>query len=168
MDVAFSESQVTERVKALADEINRDYAGGDLLLVGILGGCVLMLPDIMRRLTIPYGLSFISVTSYGGGGGDIRVVLDTSEPVRGRDVVFVDGAIISGATHRYLVDWMAARGARSTAVCAAVAKPSVPADLPLKYIGFRSDRYIVGYGIAHKGQYRGTPSLLDVTQDAKA
>lgn len=163
MNVAFSEDQVAERVKALADEINRDYAGGDLLLVGILGGCVQLLPDIMRALTIPYGLSFISVTSYGAGSGDIRVALDTSEPVRGRDVVFVDGAIISGATHRYLVDWMVARGARSTAVCAAVAKLAVPADLPLKYIGFRSDRYIAGYGIGHKGQYRGTPCLVDVS-----
>ncbi len=164
MEIVFSDEQVAERVKVLAADISRDYAGRDLLLVGILGGCVMLLPEVMRSLTIPYGLSFLAMAPYGAGSGEIRVALDSSEPVRGRDVVLVDGAIVSGATHRYLVDWLAVRGARSSAICAAVAKPSVPAELPLTYIGFRSDRYIAGYGIGHKGQYRGLPCLVDVSE----
>jgi hypoxanthine phosphoribosyltransferase len=158
--VLFTESDIAGRVAAIAEEISRDHAAAPPLLVCVLGGGLVLMADLLRRLTIPADVSFLSVGTYAGK--DIRVMLDVGDAVSGRHVILVDGAIISGKTHRHLIAWLGLRGAASVDLCAMVAKETMPADMPLRYIGFRTDAFAVGYGIAHGGQYRGLPRVIEL------
>jgi len=162
------------RVRELGAEISNDYAGRDLLMIGVLKGAVLFLADLMRELTVPCEIDFMAVSSYGSAtdsSGVVRILKDLDSSIEDRDVVLVEDIIDSGLTLHYLLRNLRARNPRSLEVCALLTKPERRrVDLPVKYVGFEiPNRFAVGYGLDHAQRHRNLPyvaALADGPNDA--
>jgi hypoxanthine phosphoribosyltransferase len=146
----------------LAAEISRDYAGRDLVLIGVLKGAVLFLSDLMRALTVPCEVDFMAVASYGSAthtSGVVRILKDLDAVIEGRDVLIVEDIVDSGLTLRYLLGNLAGRNPRSLEVCALLVKPERrKVDLAARYVGFEiPNRFAIGYGLDHAERYRNLP-----------
>ena len=156
-----AEDQLERRVRELGEEISRDYAGKDLLLVGVLKGAVFFLVDLMRRLTIPVEVDFMAVASYGSAtksSGVVRILKDLDAAIEGRDVLIVEDIVDSGLTLQYLMRNLAGRNPRSLEVCALLIKPERrKVDLPTSYVGFEiPNRFVIGL---RTGPRRALPQL---------
>ena len=156
------EGRLSERVRELGDEISRDYAGRDLLLVGVLKGAVFFLGDLMRNLTVPCEVDFMAVASYGSStdsSGVVRILKDLDASIEGRDVLIVEDIVDSGLTLSYLLRTMRARNPASLEVCALLTKPDRrKVDLPIRYTGFEiPNRFVIGYGLDYGEKYRNLP-----------
>ena len=152
-------ADLKRRVRELAREVSRDYAGKDLLLVGVLKGAVFFVSDLMRHLTIPVEVDFMAVASYGSAtksSGVVRILKDLDVVIEGRDVLIVEDIVDSGLTLQYLMRNLAGRGPRSLEVCALLIKPERrKVELPTKYVGFEiPNRFAIGYGLDHDERYR--------------
>jgi hypoxanthine phosphoribosyltransferase len=150
------------RVRELGAQISRDYAGRDLLLIGVLKGAVFFLSDLMRQIDIPCEVDFMAVASYGSAtesSGVVRILKDLDTPIEGRDVLIVEDIVDSGLTLQYLLRTLDARSPASLEVCALLTKPARrTVDLPTRYIGFEiPDKFAIGYGLDHAERYRNLP-----------
>ena len=153
---------LNRRVGELAEQINRDYAGRDLLLIGVLKGAVFFVSDLMRRLTIPVEVDFMAVASYGSAtrsSGVVRILKDLDAVIEGRDVLIVEDIVDSGLTLQYLLRNLAGRNPASLEVCALLIKPERrKVDLETRYVGFEiPDEFAIGYGLDHAERYRNLP-----------
>jgi hypoxanthine phosphoribosyltransferase len=153
---------LARRVTELAEEISRDYAEKDLLLVGVLKGAVFFLSDLMRSLDIPCEVDFMAVASYGSAtksSGVVRILKDLDAVIEGRDVLIVEDIVDSGLTLQYLLRNLAGRDPRSLEVCALLIKPErQKVDLQARYVGFEiPNRFAIGYGLDHGERYRNLP-----------
>jgi hypoxanthine phosphoribosyltransferase len=158
-EVLIGTEDLERRVRELGAEISRDYAGSDLLLIGILKGAVLFIADLMRSLTVPCEVDFIAVSSYGSAtdsSGVVRILKDLETSIEDRNVLIVEDIIDSGLTLHYLVKNLSARGPRSLEVCALLTKPERRrVDLPIRYVGFEiPNRFVIGYGLDYDQRYR--------------
>jgi hypoxanthine phosphoribosyltransferase len=164
-NVLFSEAQIQARVAELGERISRDYADKDLLIVGILRGGVVFLSDLIRRITTPCELDFISVSSYESGSRSSnrspRILLDLREDIAGRDVLMVEDIIDSGYTFDHLIQLIKAREPASVRVCALLNKASRrEVHVPIDYLGFEiPDLFVCGYGIDADEQFRNLPYI---------
>ncbi|HEX8648949.1 MAG TPA: hypoxanthine phosphoribosyltransferase [Thermoleophilaceae bacterium] len=154
--------RLAERVRELGEEISRDYAGKDLLLVGVLKGAVFFLSDLMRHLEVPCEVDFMAVASYGSStdsSGVVRILKDLDAPIEGRDVLIVEDIVDSGLTLSYLLRTMRAREPRSLEVCALLTKPERrKVELPIRYTGFEiPNRFVIGYGLDYGEKFRNLP-----------
>ena len=161
-EVLVSSEALQERVRSLAAEISADYAGRDLILIGVLKGAVFFLSDLMRSLTIPCEVDFMAVASYGSAtksSGVVRILKDLDAVIEGRDVLIVEDIVDSGLTLQYLLRNLAGRQPRSLEVCALLIKPERrKVDLETRYVGFEiPDRFAIGYGLDHAERYRNLP-----------
>jgi hypoxanthine phosphoribosyltransferase len=150
------------RVSELAEEINRDYAGRDLLLIGVLKGAVFFVSDLMRQITVPVEVDFMAVASYGSAtrsSGVVRILKDLDAAIEGRDVLIVEDIVDSGLTLQYLQRNLAGRNPASLEVCALLIKPERrKVQLRTRYIGFEiPDEFAIGYGLDHAERYRNLP-----------
>jgi hypoxanthine phosphoribosyltransferase len=155
------------RVAALGAEINRDYAGRELFLMGVLKGAVFFLADLMRHVELPCELDFMAVASYGSltdSSGVVRILKDLEAPIEGKDVLIVEDIVDSGLTLNYLLRSLRGRNPRSLEVCALLVKPSRrKIDLPIRYVGFEiPDRFVVGYGLDLDQLHRNLPHVAAV------
>jgi hypoxanthine phosphoribosyltransferase len=161
-------AQIDARVAELGAEISRDYAGKDLLLVCILRGGAVFLADLMRRITIPCMLDFMSVTSYGVGARESnrspRILLDLREDIAGRHVLLVEDIVDSGYTFDHLLQLLRTREPASLKVCALLSKPERrEIQVPIDYLGFEiPDAYVCGYGIDADERHRNLPYIAAV------
>jgi hypoxanthine phosphoribosyltransferase len=160
------------RVKELGAEISTDYAGRDLLMIGVLKGAVLFIADLMRELTVPCEIDFMAVSSYGSAtdsSGVVRILKDLDSSIEGRDVLLVEDIIDSGLTLHYLLRNLRARDPSSLEVCALLTKPERRrVDLPVKYVGFEiPNRFAVGYGLDHAQRHRNLPYVAALTDGPK-
>jgi hypoxanthine phosphoribosyltransferase len=160
---------LARRVGELAAEISRDYAGKDLVLVGVLKGAVFFLSDLMRHLEIPVEVDFMAVASYGSAtksSGVVRILKDLDAAIDGRDVLIVEDIVDSGLTLQYLLRNLAGRNPRSLEVCALLIKPErQKVDLPTRYVGFEiPNRFAIGYGLDHAERYRNLPYVAALKQ----
>ena len=151
-----------QRVRALGEEIARDYEGRDLLLVGVLKGAVFFLADLMRAIDIPCEVDFMAVASYGSAtdsSGVVRILKDLDTPIEDRDVLIVEDIVDSGLTLQYLLRNLGARNPGSLEVCALLTKPERrKVELPIRYVGFEiPNRFAIGYGLDHGQRYRNLP-----------
>jgi hypoxanthine phosphoribosyltransferase len=151
-----------QRVRALGEEIGRDYEDRDLLLVGVLKGAVFFLADLMRSIDLPCEVDFMAVASYGSAtdsSGVVRILKDLDVPIEGRDVLIVEDIVDSGLTLQYLLRNLGARNPRSLEVCALLTKPERrKVELPIRYVGFEiPNRFAIGYGLDHAQRYRNLP-----------
>src|SRR3954463_14330119 len=120
-EILVQADDLQHRVRQLGAEISRDYAGRDLLLIGVLKGAVFFLSDLMRQIEIPCEVDFMAVASYGSAtesSGVVRILKDLDTPIEGRDVLIVEDIVDSGLTLQYLLRTLEARGPDSLEVCA--------------------------------------------------
>jgi hypoxanthine phosphoribosyltransferase len=168
-EILVGAEDLTRRVKELADQISRDYADKDLLLIGVLKGAVFFVSDLMRHLDIPVEVDFMAVASYGSAtrsSGVVRILKDLDAAIEGRDVLIVEDIVDSGLTLQYLLRNLAGRNPRSLEVCALLIKPERrEVDLHTRYVGFEiPDKFAIGYGLDHAERYRNLPYVAALSQ----
>jgi len=152
-------SRLHARVNELGDEISHDYAGRDLVLVGVLKGALIFMADLMRSLSVPCEIDLMAVSSYGSAtdsSGVVRILKDLDTSINGRDVLIVEDIVDSGLTLQYLLRNLRARDPASIEVCALLTKPERRrVETPIRYVGFEiPNRFVVGYGLDHGQQHR--------------
>jgi hypoxanthine phosphoribosyltransferase len=154
--------ELQTRVRELGAEITRDYAGREVLLLGVLKGAVFFVADLMRQVGLPCELDFMAVSSYGSltdSSGVVRILKDLDAPIEGKDVLIVEDIVDSGLTLNYLLRNLRGRDPRTLEVCALLVKPGRrKIDLPIRYVGFEiPNRFVVGYGLDLDQRYRNLP-----------
>jgi len=169
-EILIPADRLQARVVELAAEIDADYAGHDLLLVGVLKGAVFFLADLMRQISIPCEVDFMAVSSYGSAtdsSGVVRILKDLDTPIEGRDVLIVEDIVDSGLTLQYLMRNLGARNPATLEVCALLTKPSRrKVELPIRFTGFEiPDRFAIGYGLDHAERYRNLPYVAALAMD---
>ena len=162
--VLYTKEEVAARMRELAAEIDRDYAGQDLLLVGVLNGAVMVMADLSRALTIHCRMDWMAVSSYGSGtqsSGVVRILKDLSTDITGVHVLVVEDIIDTGLTLSYLISNLRSRNPASLKVMTAFRKPEAAQNaVEVSYIGFDiPDEFVVGYGLDYDGRYRNLTSV---------
>ncbi|MDO4562659.1 MAG: hypoxanthine phosphoribosyltransferase [Clostridia bacterium] len=160
--IIFTKEQIEERVCALAEQIDKDYAGSELCLVSVLNGSFMFAADLIRRLKTPATISFIYASSYGAGRTqsekvDIRPSKNFS--VGGRNVLIIEDIIDTGRTLKAMKEYLFSMGALSVELCALLDKKICRAvDIEAKYTGFDCpNEFVVGYGLDYNYRYRQFP-----------
>ena len=161
-EILVQADDLQHRIRAMAEEIARDYEGKDLLLIGVLKGAFLFLADLMRHLDVGCEVDFMAVASYGSStesSGVVRILKDLDAPLEGRHVLIVEDIVDSGLTLQYLMRNLRERGPASIEVCALLTKPARrKAEVGAKYIGFEiPNRFVIGYGLDHAERHRNLP-----------
>lgn len=157
--VLFTEKQIAARVKELAAQIDEDYAGEDLLLVGVLKGAMMVMADLSRQLKTPVEIDWMAVSSYGSGvtsSGVVRILKDLDISIEGRNVLIVEDVLDSGLTLKWLVRSLQARAPKSLRLFTLLRKPeAVRNQVDVAYIGFDIDNeFVVGYGMDRDEKFR--------------
>jgi hypoxanthine phosphoribosyltransferase len=163
-EILIDEETLQARIRELGVEISRDYAGRDLLLVGVLKGAVFFMADLMRELTIPCEIDFMAISSYGAGtdsSGVVRILKDLDLNISGRHVLVVEDIIDSGLTLSYLMRSLSAREPATVEICALLTKPDRrEVDVPVRYVGFEiPNEFVIGYGLDFAQKYRNLPHV---------
>jgi hypoxanthine phosphoribosyltransferase len=160
--VLVGEEQIRARLGELAERIDADYAGRDLLLVGVLKGAVMVMADLARALHAPAEMDWMAVSSYGSGtrsSGVVRILKDLDKDIGGRDVLVVEDIIDSGLTLSWLLANLGSRGPASLEVATLLRKPeAAKVEIDVKYVGFEiPNEFVVGYGLDYAERYRNLP-----------
>lgn len=163
-EIVVTRERIRVMIRRLADRINVDYAGKELMLVGVLKGAMIFLADLCRELKIPVIIDFIIVSSYGIETKTSGVVLlrkDIDTDISGKHVLIVEDIIDTGVTMNYLKSLFSSRNPASFKICAAFDKPSRRVvDLTPDYCGIKlEDQFVVGYGLDFAGMYRNLPDV---------
>jgi hypoxanthine phosphoribosyltransferase len=157
--VLYDEQQIAQRVSELAAQIDADYEGRDVLLVGVLKGAVMIMADLARAISLPVEMDWMAVSSYGSGtksSGVVRILKDLDQDITDRHVLLVEDIIDSGLTLSWLLANLGSRGAASVEVCAMLRKPeALQVELDVKYVGFDiPNEFVVGFGLDYAQRYR--------------
>ncbi|MDQ2700192.1 MAG: hypoxanthine phosphoribosyltransferase [Actinomycetota bacterium] len=168
--VLISPEELDRRVRELGLEISRDYAGKDLVMIGVLRGAVIFIADLLRRLEVPCEIDFMAVSSYGSSrdsSGVVRILKDLDDSITGRDVLIVEDIVDSGLTLSYLMRNLQARDPASIEVCSLLTKPERRrVEVPIKYVGFEiPNTFVVGYGLDHGQRYRNLDYVAELPED---
>ncbi len=165
VEVLFTEKQIQDRIGELAREIERDYAGKDLVIVGVLRGAVMVMADLARALKVHVEMDWMAVSSYGSGtksSGVVRILKDLDSDVSGRHVLIVDEIIDTGLTLSWLTSNLGSRGPASVEICTLLRKPealTMPVDV--KYGGWDiPNEFVVGYGLDYRERYRNLRDIV--------
>lgn len=163
MTVLISSDEIQRRVRALADEIQRDYPDG-VHLICVLKGAFIFLADLARALPGETTLDFMAVSSYGSSttsSGQVQIIKDLETGIEGRDVLVVEDIVDTGLTLSYLQDVLRTRSPRSLRTACLLSKPSRrKVDVKVEYVGFTiEDKFVVGYGLDYAGRYRNLPHI---------
>ncbi|HEY1917117.1 MAG TPA: hypoxanthine phosphoribosyltransferase [Streptosporangiaceae bacterium] len=161
-EVLITTAQLRERTSELAARIDADYAGRELLLVGVLKGAVMVMADLARAMHLPAQMDWMAVSSYGSGtksSGVVRILKDLDTDITGKHVLVVEDIIDSGLTLSWLVGNLRSRGPASVEVCVMLRKPTAAqADVDVRYIGFDiPDEFVIGYGLDYAEKFRNLP-----------
>jgi len=165
IDVMITEAAIQKRVEELGEEISRDYSGQKVLLIGILKGAVVLLADLMRKITIDMEIDFIAVSSYGDGtesSGVVKIDKDVGQSIEGKHVILVEDILDTGTTLSSLSKHFAKGNPESLKICVLLDKPErrTKTDVRADYIGFTiPDKFVVGYGLDYAQRYRQVPYI---------
>ena len=166
--ILISEDKLQSRIRELAAEINRDYAGKELLVICILRGGVMFMTDLIRHIDVPLAIEFMAVSSYGTGArssqGDVRITLDLNTNIKGRQVVIVEDIIDSGHTLASVIGMLKTREPASLFICTLLDKfERREVDVPIRYCGFKiQNEFVFGYGLDMDEYYRNLPFIATV------
>ena len=157
--VLLTESQILDRINELGRQIDADYSGKNLLMVGVLKGAIMVMADLARSLSASVDMDWMAVSSYGSGtksSGVVRILKDLDTDIAGRNVLIVEDILDSGLTLSWLMRNLASRGAASVSVFTLLRKPdAVKVDITPTYVGFDiPNEFVVGYGLDYAQQYR--------------
>ncbi|KZX19971.1 hypoxanthine phosphoribosyltransferase [Rathayibacter tanaceti] len=163
-EVLYTEARIHERIRELARAIERDYAGENLLLVGVLRGAVMVMADLARELKLDIVMDWMAVSSYGSStksSGVVRILKDLDSDITNRKVLIVEDIIDSGLTLSWLQGNLRSRGAESVEICALFRKPlAAKIEVDVSYVGFDiPNEFVIGYGLDYAERYR---NLRDV------
>ena len=162
--VLATQSDIDKVVSELGAKISEDYKDKNLLLVSVLKGSVVFMADLMRKITIPCGIDFMSVSSYGSGvktSGVVKIIKDLDIDLKGYDVLLVEDILDSGLTLEYIKTLLSERGTKSIRICTLLDKPERrKANVTADYKGFDiPDEFVVGYGLDFAEKYRNLPFI---------
>jgi hypoxanthine phosphoribosyltransferase len=157
--VLLTEEEILARIEEMAADIWRDYAGKDLLLVGVLKGAILVMADLMRALPGTVPMDWMAISSYGSGtksSGVVRIIKDLDTDITGRHVLIVEDIIDSGLTLSWIRSNLQSRSPASVEICTLLRKPEVAkVEIDVRYVGFDiPNEFVVGYGLDYAEQYR--------------
>ena len=160
--VLVSEEELDKKTTEIADAISRDFAGKELILIGILKGGVVFASDLIKKINIPMEIEFMAVSSYGKESetsGVVTLKKDVDTPLVGKNVIVVEDIVDSGYTMKYLKKVFLDRKAESVKICTLLSKPSRrKVEIDLDYVGFEvPDEFVVGYGLDFDEKYRNLP-----------
>lgn len=170
LEVMYSAEQIRARIAELGRQITADYAGKDLVLVGILKGSVIFLADLMREIDLTMKIDFMAVSSYKDetvSSGDVEILKDLTNPIRDKHVLIVEDIVDTGLTLTRLVEILGSRGAASIKIASFLDKPEprIKKELVVDYKGFViPNKFVVGYGLDAAGRYRNLP-FIGVVKD---
>lgn len=159
-----SEKQIEERISELANEINKDFDGEEIVIVSILKGSFIFTADLVRKITVPCTMDFVSLSSYGNSlvsSGVVKILKDLDEEIEGKNVIIVEDIIDTGRTLSFFVDVLKARNPKSIKICTILDKPDRRIDeVNVDYIGFKiPDEFVVGYGLDFEQTHRNLPYI---------
>lgn len=163
-EVLFSEQELRECVAQIGRQIQEDYAGKEIMLIGVLRGSFVFMADLCRAIDLPCTLDFMSVSSYGKGtksNGQVQITKDLSEDISGRHVIVIEDILDSGNTLSYLLKMLQNRNPASIRLCTLLDKPERRVkDVEVHYRGFTiPDAFVVGYGLDYAEKYRNLPYI---------
>ena len=164
-----SRESIATRVRELAAQISQDYAGQDLLLVGILKGAFIFMADLARALEFPVEVDFVRLMSYGAGtesSGEVHVTKDVELPVKGRHVLVVEDIVDAGLTLDFLLGHLASHKPASLKICCLIDKRERrQVEVPLDYVGFTVEKgFLVGYGLDCGEKFRTLPEVYEIVE----
>lgn len=162
--VLIPEVKLQARIAEIAQEINHDYRGREIVAVCILKGSFIFFSDVIRRLEMPMSCEFLGVSSYGDkmvSSGEVKLTLDITSPLENKHVIVFEDIIDTGLTLSYIMNMLRARKPATLKSCSLLMKPdSLKTDIDTDYLGFRIGReFVVGYGIDYAGKHRGLPFI---------
>jgi hypoxanthine phosphoribosyltransferase len=168
--VLIKKDEIDAMVKRLADQISRDYEGRELVLIGVMKGCLIFLADLLRNISIPVEFGTITASSYGAGtvsSGQIKIVNDIDVKIKGKDVIIVEDLVDTGLTLNYLKEFLELRDPASVSICVAFDKPSRRKQpIATDYKGMDiPDEFIVGYGLDFDEKYRNLPEICVLKEE---
>ena len=168
--VLFTEEQIDARIREVAAEISRDYAGKTIKLIGVLKGSVFFLTALARYIEIPVEIDFLGISSFSnrsGAPGLVRIAKDLDDSIEGQDVLLVEDIVDTGFTLRYLMQTLAGRAPNSLSVCTLLDRHSRRiVQTPVKYRCFEiPDRFVVGFGLDHNQLYRNLAYIAVMKPD---
>lgn len=171
-EVLISRDEIAKMCQRIGEQISRDYAGKEIILVGVLKGAYVFLADLARHLTVPVRIDFISVSSYGSGTkttGVVRIVKDLDTDITNKHVVVVEDIVDTGLTLNHLRELLSTRNPASIALCTAFDKPDRRrVQIDVEYVGMKiPDEFIVGYGLDYDGNYRNLPDVAILGDDSQ-
>lgn len=168
-ETSITEAEIQERVKAVADRINKDMADKNPILLAVLNGSFMFAADLMRMLTIPCEISFVKLASYQGttSTGTIKEVIGINEDLSGRTVIIIEDIVESGLTIKRMIETIGTRAPKSIHICTLLIKPerlTVPLDVEYAAIEIPND-FIVGYGLDYNQQGRNLRDIYTVVEE---
>lgn len=161
-EILITEEQIKAKTKELGAIITEYYKGKDLVVIGILKGCVVFLSDLVREINLPLTMDFMVVSSYGHStksSGVVRIIKDLERDIQGKDVLIIEDIVDSGLTLSYLMEYLKSRNASSVKVCSLLDKPERrKAEVEIEFKGFQiPDEFVIGYGLDYAEVYRNLP-----------
>lgn len=169
--VLFTEEQLQQRVRELSAEISKDFAGEEVIIVGLLTGAFMAMADVSRHLTIPNSVDFIAASSYGNGtesSGTIKLKKDLTADPKGKNIVIVEDLIDTGTTLAWIKSYFLMKEPKCVKICTILDKPARrKADIKVDYVGFKCpDEFVVGYGMDFAEAYRTLPFVGVLKEEA--
>ena len=163
-EILYSEAALSERVNELALEIQSNYKGKELLVIGVLKGASIFMGDLIRKIELPIQIDFIAASSYGSStesSGVVKIVKDLDYSIEGKHVLIIEDIIDTGLTLKYLEENFMSRKPASLEICTFLDKPERrKVEVGVKYVGYQiPDEFIVGYGIDYAERYRNLPYI---------
>lgn len=161
--VLYSEAQIQARIKELAAMINRDYQGQEVIIVGVLNGSFIFCADLVRHLTVPTQVEFVSLSSYEGteSSGEVSFRMDVKQSLVGKNVILVEDIVDTGLTITFLLKHMKLKNLKSVKLCSLLLKRArLKVEVPVDYLGFDiEDKFVIGYGLDFDGRFRELPYI---------
>lgn len=168
-ETSISEAEIKQRVKVVAEQINRDMAGKNPLLLAVLNGAFIFAADLMREITIPCEISFVKLASYQGvtSSGTVKEVIGINENLSGRTVIIVEDIVESGLTMKRMIESIGTRNPASVHICTLLLKPDrLKVPLTIDYVAFRiPNDFILGYGLDYDQQGRQLKDIYTLKND---
>ena len=169
--VLITEAEIEHKLRELGDLITEDYAGRDLLLIGVLKGAFVVMADLARHIRLPVETDFMAVASYGAAtktSGVVRILKDLDHDLEGRDVLLVEDIVDSGLTLNYLLKNLRGRRPATLEVCALLTKTGIQrVHLDVRYVGFEiPPDFVVGYGLDFAEKFRNLPYIATLKPEA--
>ena len=169
--ILITSEEIQDKLREMGERITVDYAGGQLLLIGILKGAFVVMADLARSIRLPLEFDFMAVASYGSAtktSGVVRILKDLDHELEGRDVLLVEDIVDSGLTLNYLLKNLRARRPRSLEVAALLQKKDIQqVPIDLRYLGFDiPNEFVIGYGLDYAERYRNLPYIATLKPEA--